>query len=669
MAKNKKRKISNKVRNKSIKKVPWLNIHAGPKNSDETIMEIYGDIGESWWDESISARDISRQLKDIKTGTIVLKVNSLGGSVFDGTAIHNQLKSHKAKVIAVVDGIAASIASVIVMAADEIRMPANAMLMIHNPWTCECGTSDEMRRAADALDKIKESIITSYDRSGLSHEDIGQLMSDETWFTAQDAVDQGFADTIIDDMQGVDNSPRSSYFNYYNRMPGGIMAKKKKVREEGTPKNKNKKNQSNKNLKKFRAEVARRNDVKAVCSQYGITGAEAQAFIDDKSMTGDSLQAEAMAASPHANHLSPPDNIGSGWTVGDSDTTKFNNAMSHGLMINAGIQPRKNNGKPEKLAPGHEDFVNLTGVELCRASLGRLGVNMSGMSRGQIANAALGTSEFTETLEQTANTILVIGYADKPAKHRAITAYRPANDYNQLRELRVESEWELEKILEDGKIPRGGISEGVEGYAVEDYGKKFVITRKVIVNDRLGAFMASLERAGRRITLMEDRDIFTYLNGTPKLSNGANLFSVANKTLATAGALAKGTLSAGRALLAQQPDIDGTPVGAEDSILLTSTDNRTDAEELIGAISQPNDSRLTLWQYLTPVHTPVITVGFFQFADPKEFPVIGFSNLQGEEAPYIETKTSFGVRNLEMAIVYTYGYGVVGKVGVVKTPK
>lgn len=675
MGKGKKKNFKNKVKSQ-VTRPSWLNIYAGAKNSDETVVEIYGDIGESWWEESISARDFSRLLKDIKTGTILLKVNSLGGSVFDGTAIHNQLKSHKAKVIAVIDGIAASIASVIVMAADEIRMPANAMLMIHDPWTCSCGTSDEMRKAADALDKIKESIIASYARSGLSQDEISQLMAEETWFTAQDAVDQGFADTIIDDKQDVSNYQRSSFSNYYNKMPQGVIMAKNKGGDKKAPvkgkqknhKNKSSKSPENKNLKDFRDEVARQAEVKSICAQYGITGSEVQAFLDDKSMTGDILKAEAMAASPHATHLTPPDNMDSGWIVGDSDTTKFNNAMSHGIMINAGIKPKKADGELAPLADGYEDFVNLTSVELCRAYLGRQGVSMSGMSRGQIANAALGISEFVETLEQTANTILVTGYADKPAKHRAITAYRPANDYNQLRELRVESEWQLEKILEDGKISHGKVYEGTEGYAVNDFGKKFVITRKVIVNDRLGAVMASLDRAGRRVTLMEDRDIFTYINGTPKLSDGTNLFSVANKTLATAGALAKDTLSAGRALLAQQPDMTGHAVGADDYVLLTSTDDRTDAEELIGAISQPNDTRRTLWQYLTPVHSPLITGAFFQFADPREFPVIGFSNLQGEEAPYIETKTSFGVRNVEMAIVYTYGYGVIGKVGVVKTP-
>ncbi|GAH17405.1 unnamed protein product, partial [marine sediment metagenome] len=235
-----------------------------------------------------------------------------------------------------------------------------------------------------------------------------------------------------------------------------------------------------------------------------------------------------------------------------------------GIMVAAGIRPKNNNGKPKKLAPGNEEFVNLSGVELCRAALIRNGVNPSGLSRSRIANAALGTGDFVETLEQTANTILVTGYAEKPGKHRAITAYRPASDYRQLRELRVESEWDLEKILEDGKIARKAVKEGVEGYSVDDYGGKFVITRQVLVNDGLGAVMASLNMVGRRVNLLEDRDVFGYINSGPKLKDGSNLFSTGNKTLATAGALSETTLSEGRELLSNQQDLTGAAVGAED---------------------------------------------------------------------------------------------------------
>ncbi len=655
-----KKKFKNKKKTpKAWKKPPWLNIYAA-KNEDETVMEIYGDIGESWWEESIDARGFAKQLKDIKTDTIIVKVNSLGGSVFDGIAIHNQLKSHSAKIIMIVEGVAASIASVIVMAADEIRMPSNSMMMIHDPWTCACGSSDEMRQAAEALDKIKDSIVISYERSGLSRNDIADLMSRETWFTAEDALEQGFCDTVVDSSDGVSNQQKSTYFNYYNRVPRGlVMAKKKKKKIN---------NKSTKPLKAFRAEVKRQAEVKAACKQYGITGPDAQALIDDRSMTGKVLKAEAMAASPHSGPISPQD-TGGVWTYGDhTDGEKFNNAMSHGIMVAAGIHPKNSKGKPIKMAPGSEDFVNMSGVELCRVALARDGVNISGLSRARIANAALGTGDFVETLEQTANTILATGYADKPAKHRAITAYRPASDYRQLRELRVESEWDLEKILENGKIARKVVNESVEGYAVDDYGGKFVVTRQVLVNDGLGAVMASLNTVGRRVNLLEDRDVFGYIGSGPKLKDGSDLFSVGNKTLAgTAGALSETTLSKGRELLANQQDMNKHPVGAEDSFLLTGTGDRTAAEKLIGAISQPNDARLSLWQYLTPVHTPLITGAFYQFADPRDYPVIGFSNLLGDEAPYIETKTTSGIRSLEMYVVYTYGYGVVGKVGVVKT--
>lgn len=449
------------------------------------------------------------------------------------------------------------------------------------------------------------------------------------------------------------------------------MKKKNVVNKEADPvKAKKAKNRDNENLKKFRAEVARQNEVKAACAQYGITGAAAQALVEDRSLSGDILKAEAMAASPHAGPVSSPDNQGGVWGYGDhTDAEKFNNAMSHGIIIAAGIRPKDNAGKPAKLSAGHEDFVNLSSLELCRSFLAHIGVNTRTLNPRQIANAALGTDEFVETLETTINTVLLSGYMEKPAKHSAITQLVPANNYKDIRALRLESDWDLEKLLEDGKLPSKAIEESRESYRVHDHGARYSIKHHVFVNDELGAVMQALNRVVRRIPKLEDKDIFSYLVSNPNMSDGGPLISTARQTqVATPGALSKTTLSEGRALLAKQKDLTDAAAEAEDKTLLIGIDDLTTAQELLGATAQPNDSRVSIWQYLNPVWSGQISAGFYQFADPEEYPVIGFSRLKGDEAPYIETHQKFGTRGFEMAIVHTYGYGVVGSVGVVYTP-
>ena len=174
--------------------------------ADENVGElmIYGDISSySWYGDDISPKNFKDDLD--KLGDITelnIYINSNGGDVFAGQAIYSMIKRHKAKVTVHIDGLAASIASVIAMAGDVVHMPANAMLMIHNPWTFSFGDSVELRKIADTLDKIRESTIAVYqEKSGLTEKKIIAMMDAETWLTAKDSKDLGFADEIDEEKQ------------------------------------------------------------------------------------------------------------------------------------------------------------------------------------------------------------------------------------------------------------------------------------------------------------------------------------------------------------------------------------------------------------------------------------------------------------------------------------
>jgi ATP-dependent Clp protease protease subunit len=166
-------------------------------NGKNLKLEIYDQIGPSWAG-MIDAKSVSKAIADAgKINTIDVHINSPGGSVWEGLAIFNILKDHKAKVAVKVDGVAASSASVIAMAGDTISMPKNALMMIHNPWTFAMGYEDELRKQADVLGKHKTAIIETYlTKSTKSREEISQLMDDETWFTGDEAAEAGFADKV-----------------------------------------------------------------------------------------------------------------------------------------------------------------------------------------------------------------------------------------------------------------------------------------------------------------------------------------------------------------------------------------------------------------------------------------------------------------------------------------
>lgn len=164
---------------------------------------VYDDIGDDWWGDGISARSISQLLKQHSgLELITLRVNSLGGSAFDGDAIYNQLRRHKARVEVDVDGVAASAASVVVMAGDEIRMAENAMLMIHEAWGTTRGPASDHRTTADLLEKVNMGAAKVYARrSGKTEDEMLEKMAAETWFTAAEAVEIGLADKVTEAKQ------------------------------------------------------------------------------------------------------------------------------------------------------------------------------------------------------------------------------------------------------------------------------------------------------------------------------------------------------------------------------------------------------------------------------------------------------------------------------------
>ncbi len=171
----------------------WYTIRAQSTGAEVVIYDEIGAYG-------VSAKGFLAELGALPDATpLALRLNSPGGSVFDAVAIYNAIKRHTGTVTVWIDGIAASAASYIAMAGDEIVMPENAFLMIHDPAGMVMGSATDMRAMAEALDKIKGSLLQGYAaKSGRSQEEIAPLMAAETWLDAKDALELGFADRIAE---------------------------------------------------------------------------------------------------------------------------------------------------------------------------------------------------------------------------------------------------------------------------------------------------------------------------------------------------------------------------------------------------------------------------------------------------------------------------------------
>jgi ATP-dependent Clp endopeptidase proteolytic subunit ClpP len=190
------------------------------KKDDIAEIEIFDEIDPFW---GIGPKEFKAKFDEVKDSkSIKLLLNSPGGSVFDGMAIYNILSTVRDKLEIEVVGLAASIASIIALAGSKLTMAEGSYFMIHNPLTIMIGGAEELRKTADLLDKMKGEFVSIYgNKSGLGGDEIGQMMDDETWLTASEAIDKGFADASENYGQ-IAAKVDSNIAKHFAKVPDGI---------------------------------------------------------------------------------------------------------------------------------------------------------------------------------------------------------------------------------------------------------------------------------------------------------------------------------------------------------------------------------------------------------------------------------------------------------------
>jgi len=174
----------------------WYNINN--KASETADVYIFDEIGMY----GITAQSFISDIKDLKDKPINLRINSLGGDVFDGMAIYNVIKKREKKTTVYIEGIAASIATIVALGADEVIMSENSLFMIHNAWGGSMGNASDLRKTAETLEKISGELTDIYvKKTGLAVERITEMMEEETWLNADEAYEMGFVDTISDSIK------------------------------------------------------------------------------------------------------------------------------------------------------------------------------------------------------------------------------------------------------------------------------------------------------------------------------------------------------------------------------------------------------------------------------------------------------------------------------------
>lgn len=189
----------------------WTN-QADGEQGEERVLELYGTIAdESWFDDDITPKEFRDELFS-GTGDVTVWINSPGGDCVAASQIYTMLMDYKGKVTVKIDGIAASAASVIAMAGTTVLMAPTALMMIHNPMTAAFGDHEDMQKAIEMLEEVKESIINAYEiKTNLSRAKLSHLMDSETWMNAKKAIELGFADDILTDEKLAMDAPAFAF--------------------------------------------------------------------------------------------------------------------------------------------------------------------------------------------------------------------------------------------------------------------------------------------------------------------------------------------------------------------------------------------------------------------------------------------------------------------------
>ena len=666
---------------------------------------IYGDIGESWWDETVSARDFVEQLQALDVEAITVRINSIGGSVPDGLAIYNAMKRHKATITTEVDGMAFSIASLIAMGGDTVRMAENAMLMIHAPWTYAAGNAVELRDMADQLDTWAAAMATSYAAKTGDQAAALALLTDgkDHFYTAAEALAAKFIDEVTTALpvsaSGMRDLPLSRYRSLPVALQQSLGISAATAAPSAPDEDPMKKNRFARAVLQnaigatgaggdggggaapvaaattpaapdataiLAADNARRQSIRSQFAPYAAGPGVAellQQCQDDHSITPEAAASRLLA---HLGSQATP--VARGISTVEDETDKRRVAASTALVVRAGFGT-----KEQVAAQGANPYRGMSLLEVARASLERVGVSTGGMDKRELVAAAFtqSTSDFPVLLTDAMHRILQSAYATQALTWQRFCKRGQVSDFRAHHRLRVGSLGNLRPKKETGEyqsvsIPDGektSISAATKGYIIN-------LSREMIINDDLGAFTDQASAMGRSAARTVEADVYALLalNGGlgPVLEDGKTLFHADHGNIITdASAPSTAAFQAFRVAMSKQKDVSGNDfLDLRPAVWLGPVGLEASAKLINEAQYEPSTTKNAL--------TPNVSLGMFRdivgsprlsgtrhyaFADVNEAAAIEVAFLDGVDSPYMEQEDAFDTDGARFKVRLDYGVG------------
>jgi hypothetical protein len=329
-----------------------------------------------------------------------------------------------------------------------------------------------------------------------------------------------------------------------------------------------------------------------------------------------------------------------------------------------------------KLEEMGRDYMGDSLYDMARESLEMQGIRTKRMHRDEVAKRALTSGDLPLILADATNKFLRTSYEGAPSEWKKLGSKRVATNYHAIKNLKLGEAGELEEIAEGGKIVLGSLDESREQYAIADYGKRVVITQKVIINDDLGAIAQIPVKFGRAAARLEARLFWEQLTANGNMSDGKALFHSDHGNLAAVNAaIAVGPLGIGRKSMRLQTELGSDqPMNLNPKYLVVPAALETVGEQFIAQSVRLNAKTAT---EVNPFagRLELISEGrldaasataWYLFCDPSEYDTIQYAYLAGKEGPVVESQPSFDELGTAIRIVHTFGAGVLDYRGMFK---
>lgn len=643
----------------------WYSIKALSRGVAEILL--YDEIG-AW---GITAQQFARELKALGDLSLIsLRIHSPGGDVFEGTAIYNLLKHHPARVEAHIDGLAASMATVIAMAADTIYMPENAMMMVHRPWGIQGGEADDMRRYADLLEKIEDTMVAAYmAKTGKSQEDIKALLKAETWMDGREAVEAGFADQLTEPLAAAAqlNSKRMQEFAHMPEAMKTLMQPRASGPTPAAPTPQPAPaapavpaapaaaaapDEAAVRAQIQAAENTRREGIRAVFQPFAASHGEMlNDMLLDSAVTVEQAQAKLLASL--AGGATPS----AGPTAGQGANSHIfaGNGNLVGDSVRASVLARA--GLEEQQTDNRYNFMSLR--ELARASLADRGIGVASMNPMQMVGLAFthSTSDFGTILIDVANRSMLAGWEEALETFQLWTKKGFLSDFKTMHRVGLGEFPSLRQVREGAEykyVTVGGRSQPI---ALATYGEIFSITRQVIINDDMNMLTDIPRKMGMAAKATIGDLVYAILTSNPALSDNKALFHADHKNLLTGGtsALSIDSLSKAKTQMAtQKTEVEGgkpRTLNIRPAFVLTPVALEDKAKQIIRSASVPGaDSNSGIEN---PIRNFAEVIGeprlddasatAFYLAARQGSDTIEVAYLDGNELPYMEQQQGFTV--------------------------